>query len=57
MLIVEDDEFLCLMKTGRPAYRLPKAKTVAKDVHVIFHQVKERIGKMLQVSLLSLSNV
>ena len=50
MLIVEDEEFHCMMKTGRPAYRIPTAKTVAKDVHVVYHRVKERVGKMLQVS-------
>jgi hypothetical protein len=54
MLIVEDGEFHCLMKTGRPTYRIPTAKTVAKDVHVVFHRVKEHVGKMLQVSLLFL---
>ena len=39
------------MKTGRPHLRIPSAKTVARDVHVVFKRVKERIGKMLQVSL------
>lgn len=55
MLIVEDEEFHCMMKTGRPAYRIPTAKTVAKDVHVVYHRVKERVGKMLQVSFLSIN--
>jgi hypothetical protein len=50
MRIVEDEEFHCLMKTGRPGYRIPTAKTVATDVHVVFKRVKGRIAKMLQVS-------
>ena len=50
MLIVEDAEFHCLMKTGRPAYRIPTAKMVATDVHVVYNHVKDRIAMMLQVS-------
>jgi len=49
--IVEDEEFLCLMKIGRPSYQIPKAKTVAKDVLNVFRRIKDRIAKMLQVSL------
>ena len=50
MKIVEDPAFIRLMKTGRPQYRLPSAKTVARDVHVVFRRVKRRIKKMLKVS-------
>ena len=50
MKIVEDPVFIWLMKTGRPQYRLPSAKTVACDVHVVFRRVKRRIKKMLKVS-------
>ena len=52
MKIVEDPGFHRLMKTGRPQYRIPSRKTVARDVHVVFQRVKERITKMLQVNIL-----
>lgn len=48
--IVDDPGFHRLMKTGRPHYRLPKAKTVARDVHRVFSRVKDRVAKMLTVS-------
>jgi hypothetical protein len=51
MKIVEDPAFVRLMKTSRPQYKLPSAKTVARDVHVVFRRVKERITKMLKVSI------
>ena len=56
MRIVEDVEFHCLMKTGWPAYRIPTAKTVATDVHVVFKRVKDRIAEMLQVSQTQVAN-
>jgi hypothetical protein len=52
MKIVDDAGFHRLMKTGRPQYRIPSTRTVARDVHVVFKRVKERIAKMLQVSIL-----
>jgi hypothetical protein len=52
MKIVDDAGFHQLMKTGRPQYRIPSARTVARNVHVVFKRVKERIAKMLQVSIL-----
>ena len=48
--IVEDPGFHRLMKTGRPQYKIPSRRTVARDVHVVFRKVKERIAKMLQVN-------
>ena len=51
MKVVEDPGFHRLMKTGRPQYRIPSAKTVARDVHVVFLKVKGRIASMLQVSI------
>ena len=50
MKIVDDPGFHRLMKTGRPQYRIPSARTVARDVHVVFRRVKERITKMFKVS-------
>ena len=50
MAIVDDPGFHRLMKTGRPHYRIPSSRTVARDVHVVFRKVKERIANMLQVS-------
>ena len=51
MKIVDDPGFHCLMKTGRPQYKIPSSRTVARDVHVVFRRVKDRIAKMLQVSI------
>lgn len=48
--IVDDPAFHRLMKTGRPHLRVPSSRTVARDVHVVFKRVKERIAKTLQVS-------
>jgi hypothetical protein len=50
MKIVDDPAFHRLMKTGRPQYKIPSGRTVARDVHVVFRRVKERITKMLKVS-------
>jgi hypothetical protein len=50
MKIVDDPGFHRLMKTGRPHYKIPSSRTVARDVHVVFLRVKERISKMLKVS-------
>lgn len=50
MKMIDDPGFHRLMKTGRPHYRIPSSRTVARDVHVVFQRVKERISKMLQVS-------
>lgn len=49
--IVDDPAFHRLMKTGRPHYKIPKSRTVSRDVHRVFARVKERIGKMLRVCL------
>ena len=51
MKMIDDPGFHRLMKTGRPQYRIPSSRTVARDVHVVFRKVKERISKMLQVSI------
>jgi hypothetical protein len=48
--IVDDPEFHCLMKTGRPHLRIPSPQTVARDVHTVFRNVKDRIVKILRVS-------
>lgn len=52
MKVVEDPGFHRLMKTGRPHYKIPSRRTVARDVHVVFKRVKERISKLLQVNIL-----
>ena len=52
MKTIDDPAFHRLMKTGRPHYRIPSSRTVARDVHVVFHRVKEQIANMLQVSFL-----
>jgi hypothetical protein len=48
--IVNDRGFQSLMKTGRPAYHIPSAETVSRDVKRIFVKVRKRIANMLQVS-------
>ncbi len=47
--IVEDRGFRCLMKTGRPEYYLPSARTVSCDVKEVFKKARSRIAKVLQV--------
>ena len=49
MSVVDSGGFHVMMKSGRPGYRLPHSRTVARDVHVVFRRVKERLGQMLQV--------
>ena len=51
MKVVDDPGFHRLMKTGRPHYKIPASRTMARDVHVVFNRVKERIAKMLQVNI------
>ncbi|KAH6910522.1 hypothetical protein BKA70DRAFT_1031199, partial [Coprinopsis sp. MPI-PUGE-AT-0042] len=46
--IVDDAGFHMLMKTGRPHYRLPSARTVHCDTHVVFKAAKDRIVQLLQ---------
>ncbi|TDL29001.1 hypothetical protein BD410DRAFT_695207, partial [Rickenella mellea] len=46
--IVDDRGFQCLMKTGRPGYYIPSAKTVSRDVKEVFVKARQRIAKMLQ---------
>ena len=52
MNIIDDPGFHRLMKTGCPHYKIPSSRTVARDVHIVFQRVKERIAKMLLVSFL-----
>ena len=47
--IVDDRGFQCLMKTGRPDYYIPSARTVSRDVKKIFTQCRQRIAKSLNV--------
>ena len=51
MTMINDPAFHRLMKTGRPQYRLPSSRTTTRDGNVVFHRVKERIARMLQVSI------
>ncbi|KAF8809255.1 hypothetical protein BYT27DRAFT_7012694, partial [Phlegmacium glaucopus] len=37
-----------LMKTGRPAYHIPSAETVSRDVWNVFVNVRKRVAKILQ---------
>jgi hypothetical protein len=49
--IVADRGFNCLMKTGRPHYHIPSPMTVSRDVKRVFARTRQRIAKMLQVSV------
>lgn len=40
------------MKTGRPEIYIPSASQVSRDVKLVFARTRQRIAKMLQVSLL-----
>ena len=47
MNMIDDPGFHWLMKMGCPHYHKPSSRIVARDVHVVFLRVKERIAKML----------
>ena len=47
--IVEDPQFIFLIKTGRPGYHLLSAKTVARDIKHVFIKMCQQISKMLKV--------
>lgn len=55
--IIKDRGFQCLMKTGRPGTYIPSERTVSRDVKAVFARVRQRIAKMLRVSLMSLFSV
>ncbi|TFY69264.1 hypothetical protein EVJ58_g529 [Rhodofomes roseus] len=46
--IVKDRGFNCLIKTGRPEYKLPSPTTVGRDVRKVFEHVRERVARWLQ---------
>ncbi|EPS93342.1 hypothetical protein FOMPIDRAFT_1091628, partial [Fomitopsis schrenkii] len=46
--IVKDRGFDCLMKTGRPEYKLPSPTTVGRDVRKVFTRVQQRVARWLQ---------
>jgi hypothetical protein len=50
--IVEDDGFKVLIKTGRPEYYIPSPRTVAQDVNHVFKATRQKISKMLKVSII-----
>ena len=52
--IVNDHGFQSLMKTGRPGYHIPSAKTVSRDMQEVFYNMHQCIAKMLQVMSASL---
>jgi hypothetical protein len=47
--IVNDHGFQTLMKTGCPAYHIPSAETVSRDVKRVFVEARKRIAEMLKV--------
>lgn len=49
MNVVNDREFLQLMKAGRPGTSLPSSVTVGRDVIISFERCRERIDKILKV--------
>ena len=55
--VVEDRGFQHLIKTGRPEYYIPSAKTVSRDVKKVFVNVCKHMVKMLQVSEQTLAGI
>src|SRR5258708_30806906 len=51
--IVQDRGFQSLMKTGRPEYYIPSKSTVSRDVRLVFARTRQRIAKMMKVSLIN----
>ena len=49
--IVSDVYFLVLMKTGRPGLYIPSPSTVSRDVQLVFAHTRDRIAKLLNVSI------
>ncbi|TFY54699.1 hypothetical protein EVJ58_g8703 [Rhodofomes roseus] len=49
--IVKDRGFDCLIKTGRPEYKLPSLTTVGRDVRKVFTRVQGRAASWLQASM------
>lgn len=47
--VVEDRGFRSLMKTRRPEYYIPSARTVSRDVKQVFVKARQRIADMLRV--------
>ena len=53
-MIVEDPQFILLIKIGHPGYCLLLAATVARDVKHVFIEMCQRISKALKVILMYL---
>jgi hypothetical protein len=49
--MVQDRQFLLLMKAGRPGTTVPSHATVKRDIKVAFHQSIQRIDEQLKVSI------
>jgi hypothetical protein len=50
--IVEDEGFKMLMKTRRPNHYILKRRTVTRDVRYVFKKTKERVAKILHISII-----
>jgi hypothetical protein len=50
--IVKDRELQDLLTAGRPHIQIPSPRTISRDIKLTFEACRERIGKLLQVSLL-----
>ena len=55
--IVKDCELIELLTAGRPNIVIPSPFTVSRDIKAAFTQCHERIAKLLQVCVCSLSSV
>lgn len=49
--IVEDQGFLCLMKTGQPEHYVPSALRLGRNVWLVFARTQGHIAKLFQVSV------
>jgi hypothetical protein len=52
MNLVKDNEFIQLMKAGRPGTSIPTPITVGRDIKLSFEKCRERIDKILKVRLI-----
>ena len=50
-MIVEDPEFIEMMKTGRPSHVIPDRRRVSKDVITAWQGSRKKLRRKLSVSL------
>jgi hypothetical protein len=51
--IINDRELCNLLTAGRPSIHLPLHHTILRDLNAAFEKCRDRVAKLLQVSLLN----